>query len=108
MPNYEWPRWRKARVVVNSSNWTPIVAPDDYDFMALRCDTSALVYRTDQDDPDTEDEMPAAVQDGVTGANTGPHLNWAHNNRSRFRKGTPVCYVKSSQITATVVITWIL
>jgi hypothetical protein len=108
MSNSEWPRWRKARVAVNASEWTPLVAPDDYDFLALRCDTSALIYRTDKDDPDTEDQMPAAVQDGVTGANTGPHLNWAHNNRSRFRKGVTVCYVKSAQATATVIITWIL
>jgi hypothetical protein len=108
MATQDYPRWSKQLVAVSSSDWTPIVAPFSYDYLALRCDSSALVYRTDKDDPATEDQMPAAVQDGVTGANSGPHKDWSTSNRARFPKGIFACWVKSVQPSATLIVTWVL
>jgi hypothetical protein len=103
-----YPRWQKRRVAIASNDWTPVVAPHHFDYVALRCDDSPVVYRTDKDDPNTEDEMPAGVQDGVTGAASGPHFRWSEVNRSRFPEGYIVCWVKSTQPTAELIVTWVL
>lgn len=102
-------RWWKDRIAIDADDWTPVAPDFDADYFAFRCDTSAVVYRSDKDDPDTEDTLPATVQDGVTGAAAGPHgRNWPNVNRSRFPAGEDAVFVKSVQPTATLVVTWVL
>lgn len=103
-------RWVKQRVTVSHDDWTPIVPPMDFDYLAFRCDSSALLYRTDVADEDTEDSLAQYAQDGVTGSFS---VRYFHNTigtlvRCRFQADVPVCYVKSVAASAVVVVTWIL
>lgn len=103
-------RWVKQRVEVNNADWTPIVPPLDFDYFGFRCDTSALVYRTAQDDESTEDTVSQYVQDGVIATMILRFYRPVGGIliRCRFKAGLPVCYVKSVSPTATAIVTWVL
>lgn len=107
MSNF-YQRWRKQRVAINNSEWTPIAPVDHMDYVALRCDDSAIVYRTDLLDSATEDTLGQGVQDGVIGATTGPHGIWNNLNSSRFLANVPIVWVKSVASEATLIVTWVL
>jgi hypothetical protein len=103
-----YPRWIKQRVAINSADWTPIAAPQNYDYLAIRCDSCAITYRTDPADAATEDTLAIGIQDGVLGSAVGPHINWSDANKSRFPAGESILWVKSDDPTAELVVTWVL
>lgn len=103
-------RWCKKRISINHDTWTPIAPPLDFDYVALRCDTSEVTLRTALNDAGTEDTLEPNVQDGVMGAQV---LRYFHNSEGtfhpvRFKKDLPICFVKSTAASATLVVTWVL
>jgi hypothetical protein len=110
MSQNSYPRWWKTTVIANDTEWTPVVAPENMAYIALRCDASALLYRTNVDDPLSEDSLPAGFQDGVTAGLPERLFNWPSVNRSRFIKGEAACYVRlpNGTPTASVHVTWVL
>lgn len=101
-------RWIKQRVAINDTTWVAVVPPQNYDYLAIRCDSCAITYRTDYNDAATEDTLALGVQDGVLGSAVGPHINWSEANKSRFPAGEPILWVKSADPTAELVVTWVL
>ena len=105
-------RFVKARLTVNESDWTPVVPPSDMDYLAIRCEASAIKIRTDPDDANTEDEIPAGIQDGVASSNTSNYVGHEHARwRRRSAEDVDVaCYLQSpaGQGEQTVILTWVL
>lgn len=99
-------RWRKQRLPITNAAWTPVTAPMEADYVAFRCDTSAIVYRTDAADPLSEDTLPAGAQESVIGARTTSRTAasyWEH----RFGDGEAICLVRSVEPTAILIVTWL-
>lgn len=103
-------RWTKQKYAINSSTWTQIVAPLDYDYVGFRCDSSDCIYRTDEADAGTEDALPATAQDGVMGGLVGRVFANLTGIAvfARFPQGYVLCSVKSVKPTATLVVSWVL
>lgn len=93
----------KLAVAITNSEWTPVVAPMDCNYFAIRCATSHVTTRTDAADAATEDALEEDVQDGVIGG----YLAIPSRQR-RFRQGETVVYVKSDATTAVLITTWVL
>jgi len=98
-------RFIKERLAITAGDWTPVTAPSDVDYFAVRCDAAALKIRTTVGDANTEDTIPAGVQDGVIGTN---YPNYTSIERARFRQGDIACYIQSSSGSQTAVVTWVL
>lgn len=101
-------RFIKSRLTVSETDWTPVVAPADMDYFAVRCDAVSLLVRTDVADANTEDTIPATIQDGVMGSNSG---HWVLNTAkyARFLQGETVCSIKraTGSGSVTVIVTWV-
>jgi hypothetical protein len=101
-------RWVKQRVAVTNSDWTPITPAHPREYFAMRCDSSAIILRTDKDDPDTEDAFGQYAEESVMGSGIAVWDSEYGTAKSfRFPAGVPVCWVKSVEATATVVVTWV-
>lgn len=106
-----YPRWQKQRVELTSTDWVAVAPPYSFDYVSFRCDTSAVVYRTNVDDADSEDTLPSTITDGIVGsgaAGTIPPISRFMEDRSRFPVGQTVFYAKSVKPTATLLVTWVL
>lgn len=104
-------RFVKARLMVNEEDWTPVVPPSDMDYLAIRCEDSAIKIRTDPDDANTEDTIPAGIQDGVASSNTSNYVGHEHARWRVTNSGADVaCYLQSPEGAGeqTVIITWVL
>lgn len=84
-------RFSKNKIMV-ADEWVPVECPYAADYFSVRCDGAALLVRTGLAEAESEDTIPAGVQDGVTSGNQG---SWVSGSQSsRFGKGEVVCYLK--------------
>jgi hypothetical protein len=96
----------KCRYPITVADWTAIVAPDDFNFFGLKnSDGSALLLRTDENDDQTEDTLPAFGQEGVT---SGINLTYISGGLARFPKGSTALYVRATTGVGPVIVTWVL
>jgi hypothetical protein len=96
----------KCRYAINTSGWTPIAAAIDANYFGLKnADGSAVLLRTDMNDVQTEDTLPAFAQEGVA---AGPNLQFISGGAARFPQGSTVIWVKATVGVGPVIVTWVL
>lgn len=91
------------RYTVSDSEWTHVVAPWDCDYFSVRNTHSAnMLYRTEPDDPNSEDVLTPGAQDGVTVTARRASLTGV-NKYVRFFKDMVIVSLKSTSGTGVVV-----
>lgn len=58
--------YRKLRLAIDNTSWTPVVLPFEYRQLILRCDTADVKIRTEVADSSTEDTFVSGVQEVVS------------------------------------------
>ena len=97
-------RYVKQRVAISTADWTPIVAPIVCNYFGCKnLDGSALLLRTDVNDDQTEDTLPANAQEGVIATVVASMVG-----APRFQEGEPVFWVKATVGVGPVIVTWVL
>jgi hypothetical protein len=86
--------YRKQRIAVGSGSWTAIAPPITCYALILRnAGPAEILLRTDESDPDTEDQIEAGLQEIIRSP------NW-------FLAGQRICVVKAKDGSSTVVLTF--
>lgn len=100
--------YQKCRVPINTETWTAIIAPMPCNYFSLKnSDGAAVLLRTDQNDPSSEDTLAA---NGLEIVNTARNSDYAPGGSSgsvRFPAGSTVCCVKALSGVGPVVVTWV-
>jgi hypothetical protein len=97
------PFYVKSRFDIDTTDWTAIVTPIDCNYFGLKnSDGSALILRTDMNDPETEDTLGIGEQEGVLAQ---ANVQW---RVARFLKGSTVLWVKATAGVGPVIVTWVL
>ena len=92
--------YAKKRVAINTVTWTPIVAPINSSHFDLKnLDGTALLLRTDVNDPESEDELPPGFQEIVNAVPTMRIPRWGINQT--------VLWVKAVSGVGPVMVTWV-
>lgn len=91
---------QKQRVAIDNLGWTPLSTPFGVDGLAVRSLTKTeFLYRTTQDDPNTEDTIEAGLQETVT-VDGSPE-------RGKPVAGEVFAYVKSTVPSDTLILTFV-
>ncbi len=93
----------KTRVIVDTTGWTPIVAPINCNYFGLRnLEGSELLIRTNPDEQNTEDVLESKEFELVTAPTK------LVGEFSRFHQGETILWVKATSGSGPVVATWVL
>lgn len=93
-------RFIKERVAIDNLAWTPLSTPCGVDGLSIRsASATAFLIRTTEDDPATEDEVGAGLQETIT-AGGSP-------DSGQPVDGAVFAYAKSSVASDTLVLTFI-
>jgi hypothetical protein len=96
----------KSRYAITTTDWTPITAPINANYFGLKnSDGSALTLRTDKNDAQTEDTLPAWAMEAVT---SGINLPYLTGGAPRFPTGATAVWVKATAGVGPVIVTWVL